>query len=271
MLRGQRKGQIMKRVTQSGVAFLAFLLAASAAQAWPGLIAAMHAQAAVLAVTQEEDPPPEVIQHGLTMLAEGEKFSNYDLWAIAVTVESPEYTVVTDTEGWIFQGGDMVKIGKDLGQYCEVGEPVGGGVYWNQSEFTVHLTNTEDSSAIIEVGANGLLSIGLPTDMRATVGPGEGEYGPIVCHAGYSACCIVSNGRTIMRCLHDTAGNFSACEGGGKGAVSCDIYGSVECRQGHYACCNPNGDPPTYLCVYDGDSAECEWGGPGTKSCDAIK
>ena len=267
----------MKRVTQSGVAFLAFLLAASAAQAWPGLLAVMREQAAVLAVMQEEDPPPEVIQHGLTMLVEGEKFSNYDLWAIAVTVESPEYTVIAETEGWIFQGGDMVKIGKDLGQYCEIGEPVGPGVYWNQSEFTVYLSNSEDSNASIKVAANGLLSIGLTTDMQATaVGPGtppddSDGYPPIVCHEGYSACCITSNGQSIMVCLHDTRGDFSACEGGGKGAVSCSLDGIVECRQGYYACCNPYDDPPTYLCVHAGDSADCQWGGPGTKSCGALK
>ncbi|MDQ7013455.1 MAG: hypothetical protein Q9O74_06110 [Planctomycetota bacterium] len=248
-------------------------MAVSSAQAWTGLVAAMHVRAAVLSATQEEDPPPEVIQHGLTMLAEGERFSEYDLWAIAVTIESPEYTVIANTEGWLFQGGDMVKIGKDLGQYCEVGEPVGEGVYWNQSEFAVYLVNAEDSNALIKVAPFGLLSIGLTTDMRTKVGPGSGGDGAIVCRDGYSACCIPSVTPAIRKCLSDTNGDFSACEGGGLGASSCDVGDRyVKCRDEYFACCDETSNSPTYLCLPNNSSgAHCEGGGQGAESCDLLQ
>ena len=258
---------------QMGIAVAASLVAVSGAQAWTGLVAAMHVRAAMVATTQEKDPPPEVIQHGLMMLAEGERFSDYDLWAIAVTIKSPEYTVIASTEGWVFQGGDMVKIGKDLGMYCEIGEPVGKGVYWNQSEFPVYLVNAEDNSALIEVAANSLLSIGLTTDMHTTAGPGSGGDEAIVCRDGYSACCIPSATPPIRKCLSDTNGDFSACEGGGKGASSCDIGDRyIKCRDGYFACCDETANPPTYLCLPNSSSgAHCEGGGQGTESCDLLQ
>lgn len=260
----------MKTTLTACVTVLPLLIVPSATQAWPGIRVAL--QATRIGSAQNEDPPAEVIQRGLTMLAEGQSFSTYDLWAIATAVESPEYTVVAGTDGWVFQGGDLTKIGADFGQYCEIGQPVGPGVYWNLSQFEVQLTNDEDSSTLLKVPANGLLSIGLPSDLHRAIAIGDTDDPKIVCWDNFSACCNPNGRPPTMRCIADNKDNeLDACEGGGKGARSCDMGGLVECRENYYACCNPSDTPPTFKCHPRTEQHWCEWGGPGTASCDLAK
>jgi len=257
-----------RRFTRTGRAAASLgLVAASCAHAWP--LSSVNAARAGFGVVADYDPPIEVIEHGLTMLTTGERFSSEDLWSVAWAIRADEYTVIIHN-GLVFTGGELIRIGVGFGQAVGVGETVPTGVYWNQSDFAIKLTDPEDPTALVEIAPNALLSVGPLSDLRLTAGPGGTQSPKIICQDGYSACCIPSHNPPIMRCL-SSGGDFSACEGGGKGASSCTLDGFVECRDGYYACGKPSDQPPTSLCRNaSAPDDDCEWGGQGTAACGPV-
>ncbi len=224
----------------------------------------------------ENEPIEKVIEYGWRVLAEGDGFSAYDMWAMAIATGASEYIVTPVDADWYLAAGELSRVGRDGGFLYETGDPVPPGVYWNMdaTEDIVLLSKT-DPDAVLRLPANSFLSIGylvLESDDEdpAANGPGKIHAQGAFCKDGYSACCDPQANPPVFKCLSDTLPDsaWNDCEGGGKGASVCTFqpFKYVKCRAGYHACCNTT--QGTYRCSPDNSpDTGCNGGGQGTEAC----